>query len=221
MRRLALVNPNTDAGVTDAMLAIGREALPSGFVLEGRTAAFGARLIADEGALAVAARAVAEMAASLAAEDLAGVIVAAFGDPGIEALRTHVRVPVTGIAEAAMLEAAMLEEGAGGRRFAIVTTTPRLEAAIRARAAAYGVGDRLCAIRFTPGDPAALTGQPDRLRAACAAAIEDDGAEAVVIGDGPLATAARQLAGVFPVPIVEPIPAAVRLAAARAKTLTP
>jgi allantoin racemase len=70
----------------------------------------------------------------------------------------------------------------------------------------------------TSGDPAALTADP----AAAAAALADlsrtargDGAEAVVVGGGPLALAARILAARAPLPVVEPIPAAVRLALRR------
>jgi Asp/Glu/hydantoin racemase len=45
-------------------------------------------------------------------------------------------------------------------------------------------------------------------------AVERDGAEAVVVGGGPLADAARALAASSPVPLVEAVPAAVRRMAA-------
>ncbi|MFN5509762.1 MAG: aspartate/glutamate racemase family protein, partial [Burkholderiales bacterium] len=152
----------------------------------------------------------------------AGLIIAAFGDPGLDAAKTRWALPMTGIAEAGMAEAA-----AGGRRFSVVTTTPRLVDSIGARARAYGHGERFLGVRLTPGDPALLMADPERLvgalEEACRAAIEIDGAEAIVIGGGPLAVAARALQGRFrlhgeaaAVPIVEPIPAAVRLALARA-----
>ena len=40
--------------------------------------------------------------------------------------------------------------------------------------------------------------------------VRDDSAEAVVVGGGPLADAARTLAPTSPVPLIEPVPAAVR-----------
>jgi Asp/Glu/hydantoin racemase len=61
-------------------------------------------------------------------------------------------------------------------------------------------------------DPAAVT---EALALACEAAIRIDGAQALVIGGGPLALAARALRPRFVVPIIEPIPAAVRLAQKR------
>ncbi|MFY9238872.1 MAG: aspartate/glutamate racemase family protein [Roseovarius sp.] len=55
----------------------------------------------------------------------------------------------------------------------------------------------------------------EALATAIAAAIADGGAEAVVIGGGPLAEAARALASRTPVPLIEPVPAAVRLSLER------
>jgi allantoin racemase len=66
---------------------------------------------------------------------------------------------------------------------------------------------------LTEGDPVALATDPDRLVAALAAAaracIDDDGAQAIIIGGGPLAQAADQLQGRIAVPIIRPIAAAV------------
>ncbi|MEO0388990.1 MAG: hydrogenase expression protein HupH, partial [Pseudomonadota bacterium] len=71
----------------------------------------------------------------------------------------------------------------------------------------------------TPGDPASVMKDPTALQSALDLAIlkavgEAD-VSAVVIGGGPLATVARELAAKSPVPLIEPIPAAVRLSFAR------
>lgn len=217
--KLLLVNPNTSVTTTAAMLAIAREAAPAGVELAGATAAFGAALITDEAKLATAAEAVVSLLREIA-DPGDGVIVAAFGDPGLAQLRDDLgrrrpAVPVTGIAEAAFLEARR-----DGRVFAVATTTPGHVGAITALAAAYGHGAHLRGVFLTPGDPATLMADPDGLVAAletaCRAAI-GAGAEAVVIGGGPLAVAARALRATLPVPIIEPVPAAVRLAVERAR----
>ncbi len=215
---IALVNPNTNAGTTATMVAIAREAAGEGVTIEGRTAGFGVPLITDTVALAVAAEAVLALAAGLAGFDR--VIVAAFGDPGVTALRQRLAVPVIGIAEAAMADAA-----AGGRAFAVVTTTPDLVGAIAARAAQLGHA-RFCGTWLTPGDPLAAMADParlaDALGEAARTAIAEGGAEAIIIGGGPLALAARRLAGTLPVPLIEPVPAAVRRALAHdRKAATP
>ncbi|MEM0936946.1 MAG: aspartate/glutamate racemase family protein [Pseudomonadota bacterium] len=209
--RLALINPNTSAETTALMVKIAAEEAGADAEVTGYTAASGAPLITTPDALDAAAEVVAALAPDLVPAD--AVIVAGFGDPGVAALRAVLSVPVTGIAEASMGEAA-----AGGRRFAVATTTPDLRDRIAATAALYGFGG-FVGTWTTPGDPAALTADAPALEAALAeavaAALREGGAEAVVIGGGPLALAARALSPTAPVSLIEPVPAAVRLSRAR------
>jgi Asp/Glu/hydantoin racemase len=208
MRRIVLLNPNTDARVTAAMVAVARTAAPDDdVVVDGVTAPFGVTLITTPEALATAAKAVVAAGRALPADGHDGVIVSAFGDPGLARLRALLHVPAVGIAEAGMAAAA--RHG----RFSVVTTTPALAGSIAALAASYGHADRLVSIRVTDADPSTLMGDSDRLLAAlaatCRTAVERDHAACVLIGGGPLATAARALKGTLPVPVIEPIPCAV------------
>lgn len=202
--RIALVNPNTSLATTEAMLAIARRAAPGGVEIVGLTAPFGSHLITTVSGLAEASRAVASLAPDIAAD---GVIVAAFGDPGLDELRARLAMPVTGIGEAAFLAAA-------GRRAAVVTTTPDLAPAIREMARRHGHDD--LPVVLTPGDPGGLMADPAALLAAlldaCHQAVDRYRAEALIIGGGPLAEAARVLRHRVPVPMIEPVPAAVDLA---------
>ena len=214
--KLALVNPNTSTAITGVMVEIAAETAGARAGVLGHTATFGATLITEPSALAVAAEAVAALAPALRYAD--AVIIAAFGDPGLDALRAALDVPVTGIAEAGMAEAAE-----GARRFAVVTTTPRLCDRIAETAWRYG-HRRFAGTWTTPGDPAALTADPAALEAALAAAVEqavrEGGVDAVVIGGGPLTVAARVLAATARVPLIEPVPAAVRYSLKRAMART-
>lgn len=211
--RVALINPNTSAATTAAMVALAQAEAAGAFAVEGVTAAFGASVIVDEAALAVGAQAVAQAAAGWAHEarrpDAA--IVAAFGDPGLDAVERVLPGRAVGIGAAGLAEAA-----AGGRRFAVATTTPGLAAAIGARVTRLGLGAGWLGVFLTPGEPVALTADPARLEAVLADAVsraQAAGAEAVVIGGGPLAVAARALRPRFSVEIVEPVPAAARAVA--------
>jgi Asp/Glu/hydantoin racemase len=208
MKRIVLVNPNTSADATSLMLAIARKHLTAGHSIEGLTAPVGTPLIVDADQLNVAAAAVATMAPILAPR-ADGVIVSAFGDPGADVLGVLLTVPVAGIAECAMREAA-----AGGRRFSIVTTTPRLVSAIRSCAERLGLHGQLAGICTTDGPMEALMADHAMLVAAldraARVAVDRDGVEAVIIGGGPLAAAAECLGKRSSVPIVEPVPAAVR-----------
>ena len=113
--RILLLNPNTTKGVTDLMMAAGREVASPGTELIPQTA--------QRGLPYIATRAEAQIGGTIALEMLAerhhevdAAIIAAFGDPGLFGARELFDIPVVGLAEAAMLTACML-----GRRFAIVT----------------------------------------------------------------------------------------------------
>lgn len=211
MARIHLINPNTSVATTDMMVAIARAVAPADILIEGLTAQRGVPLIVEPVSLATAATAVMELSNALTGD---GVIVAAFGDPGADALSATLSMPVIGIGEASILTASH-----GNRRFSIVTTTPMLEASIRQRVAKLGSTGALASIRSTSADPHALTANPaaleTALRTLAARCIAEDGAEAIIVGGGPLSLAARAIARHLPVPLIEPIPCAVAQIVAR------
>ena len=209
--RIALINPNTSTATTWQMVRIATPHFSG--PIEGLTAPFGAPLITTPDALNQAALAVHALLPQLDGYD--GIVVSAFGDPGQAALVRSLQVPIVGIAEAAMAEA-----HAVAPRFAVVTTTLELIARIGQRANDLGYRPAYAGCWITPGDPADLTANPDRLLialrdAALAALAADPAIGAVIIGGGPLAEAAEALAGDLPVPVIQPIPAAMRLVRSR------
>jgi allantoin racemase len=146
MRRVALINPNSDTAATKRMVLAAQDAgAPLGLEIFGVTVAFGARLITNEAELAEAAEAVEALVPDLPALD--GVIVSAFGDPGLERLRTRMSCPAVGIGECALAEAA-----AGGRRFAVVTTTPGLVESIARAVARLDLTASFAGVVLTNGD---------------------------------------------------------------------
>ena len=204
---ILLINPNTSQATTDMMVRIAQSAASNNVKIIGATAPQGPSMIVDPRALAASAPQVVEIGVARA-KDVSGIIISAFGDPGIGDLRRAVSVPVVGIAEAAMLVAS-----ANGRRFGVATTTPGLVASIDARAAELGLARLYSETRLTSGDPLKLAAEPDRLvealRQAVSACIELDKAEAVIIGGGPLGNAATALTPMFSIPVIAPIPEAV------------
>ncbi|WP_329284469.1 aspartate/glutamate racemase family protein [Streptomyces sp. NBC_00691] len=210
---MVLINPNTSTATTAMMTALARRALGGAIPVRGVTVTRGPRMLTDPAALDAAAREV--VAAGLratAAGDCAALVVGAFGDPGAAELRAATDVPVVGLGEAALREAA-----SGGTPFGIATTTPLLAEAIAARVAALGLADRYTGLRLTTGAPEHLSAAPesllDELEHAVRACVERDGARAVVIGGGPLGEAAEELRIRCDVRIVAPIPAACRVLA--------
>jgi Asp/Glu/hydantoin racemase len=202
MTHILLINPNTSQATTQMMLEIARASLDGRAEIRGLTVASGVPMIVGEADLRTAA----DVVSALDVGDACGVIVAAFGDPGAEVLRRRLAMPVVGIGEAAMREAA--RHG----RFGIATTTPALAASIEMKVRQLGLEAAFAGVRLTPGDPWLLGQDPAALEAALAAAVqacvEADGARAVVIGGGPLGRAAQALSTRFAIPVIGPVPAA-------------
>lgn len=208
MRNILLINPNTSQATTSMMVRIAASELPKDVQVTGVSAKLGPSMIVNEAELNAASLEVDRIWRD-AGSAWDGVIVSAFGDPGVELVRRTSRGPVVGICEASMIEAAQ-----GSRRFGVATVTPELARAIDRHALMLGLGAQYTGIRLTPGDPRALAADPEALEKALAGAvlrcIDEDGAQAVIIGGGPLGQAARGLAGRFGVPVIAPISAAVR-----------
>lgn len=207
-KRILLINPNSLEATTAMMVVIAKSAAADGFDIVGATATRAPPMIVTPDALEAAASEV-DTIARAHASSCDGIIVAAFGDPGLAGIKRATDLPAVGIGESSMLEAA-----GESRRFGVATTTPLLKAKIDALSEALGLRARYTGTRFAAGDPHALMRDPSLLRAALAGAVEacivQDGAEAVIIGGGPLGEAARELQPMFAVPIIAPIPSAVR-----------
>lgn len=127
-------------------------------------------------------------------EDVAAIIVSAFSDPGLEELRAEVDIPVFGIGEEAFHAAAQDD-----REFGIVTVTPDedLVESFREKAESLGYSHLYHGVRVTPGDPEELVESPEKLDAALTEAVQEsvrlDGAEAIIMGGGPLSEPALRI----------------------------
>ena len=200
MATLLLMNPNSNAATTDAMVAIARTVLPG---VTGWTAPEGPLMIVTEDALSRAE----ELVGNAELPEVGGVIVSAFGDPGRAALAARLSCPVVGIGQAAAFEAAE-----GGRSVAVVTTTPGLKDSIDAMMRGH-IGAAYMGCLLTHGEPEALMRDPAVLDDALTEAIvraAGQGAQSIIIGGGPLGEAADRLAPLSPVPLIAPIRAAAR-----------
>ena len=210
--RLLLVNPNISADVTGVMADEARRSASPGTEIVPATARFGALYIENRAEAAIAGHAVLDAIAEHGA-GMDGVIVSAFGDPGLAAARELFDVPVVGIAESAFLLAWTL-----GRRYSIVAMTSRLGTWFREAAEEHGLAGRLASVRALAEGPTDIARAKDELRerlvAEAVKAVEIDGAEVVILGGGPIAGLAREVADRIPVPAMDGVSCAVRLAEA-------
>ncbi len=207
MPRALIINPNTSDKVTQILSDHIASHLPADWQLLRATARFGADYISSEASYAISAHACLDAFAPHAGQCDA-VLIGCFGDPGIEALRELAGVPVIGLAEAAMQEAARYG------RFAIVTGGQRWPAILQRRAQAAGLAAQLADIRIVPASGAELAARPDYARQVlgelCLQIMEAQPVDAIVLGGAALAGLGDVLAEELGLAVVDSVSAAAR-----------
>lgn len=209
--KLLLINPNTTTAMTDLVLAVARDVVAPGTGLVGVTGRFGAAYVSSRSAYAIAAHAALDAWAQ-ADGAFDAVVLACFGDPGLDGLRELCPVPVVGMADASIQLAASL-----GRSFGIVTGGERWGPMLREFVASRGLSDRLASVQTVAPTGGDIARDPDAAMAlladACCAAARD-GADHVILGGAGLAGLAPRIRDRVPVPLVDSTVAAVRMAEA-------
>jgi allantoin racemase len=214
MRSLLVINPNTSASVSALLQTHVQAAAGLHVQVHTVTARFGAPYISDEASYAVASHATLDAwAAALAGtaetegDGAPGtpdaVLIGCFGDPGLLALRESSPVPVTGLAEAAFIEAA--RHG----RFAIVTGGERWGPMLQRLAQGLGHAPSLAGIHTVAPTGAQLAADPVAARTlltqACRDAVRQLGAQAVILGGAGLAGMAAALQPGVSVPLIDSV----------------
>lgn len=210
--KLLVINPNISDDVTALIESEALRSASPDTKLVVRTAGHGVEYIETRFESLIAAGAVAEIIAEHAGE-VDGVVVAAFGDPGMPALKELADVPVIGITEAALCAAALQ-----GHRFSIIAISDRIRPWYLDCVERFGLGGRLASIRSINESLNAIGSvQQDfkeTLLALSRQAVAEDGADVVILAGAPLAGLARELRGQIPVPVVDGISAGIRMAEA-------
>ena len=207
--------------LADKALAEYRAAAGPGVEITTACVANGTRTIESDYDIALAGPETARLAVVAEAEGIDACTIACFSDPGCDAAREAVSIPVIGEGQAALQMASLL-----GSRFAIITTSEQCIARMRRLAARSGHGHRLASVR------AAGVGVMDlahdsiaKIVAESVAAVRDDGAEVVLLGctgtgEHMGEVVQREVTaalGVY-VPVIDPVKAALKLAEACAAT---
>lgn len=235
--KLLIINPNISDDVTALIESEALRSASPDTELVVRTAGHGVEYIETRFESLIAAGAVAEVIAEYAgigegaaggttagtagridaartdAAPVDGVVVAAFGDPGMPALKELTDVPVIGITEAALCAAALQ-----GHRFSVIAISDRIRPWYLDCVERFGLGGRLASIRSINESLNAIGSvQQDfkeTLLALSRQAVAEDGADVVILAGAPLAGLARELRGRIPVPVVDGISAGIRMAEA-------
>jgi allantoin racemase len=147
--------------------------------------------------------AVARTVVEVAARGYHAVVGTAFLDNGLDAARELVDIPVVGPAKTTLYMAATL-----ANRFAVITAAGDLPKHIRACAKVLGVADRLTAVAALTCTVADFLHDEDRAVALTISTgkrlVEDQGAEAIVLGCGATTGLAVRMARELGVPVLDP-----------------
>jgi allantoin racemase len=210
--QILVVNPNTPASMTETIAAAARAVAGAWTEVVAVTSSMGPASIEgyyDE------ALAVPGLLMEIAAGERAGAqaaIIACFDDTGLDAARAMAAIPVIGICEAALSVASFIAQ-----RFTVVTTTERSRVPVEGLVQRYGMAGRA---RVRAADIPVLSledatsGAVEKLRGEIARAIEEDRAEAIVLGCAGMADLAHQLQDEFDLPVIDGVGAAVKQAEA-------
>lgn len=211
--RIHVINPNASAAMTAKIASAARSAASTDTEIVARQSSSAPATIecAYDEALAVPG-----LLACIRDGERARVdahVIACFGDPGLRASREIASAPVLGIAEAAMRAASML-----AARFSIVTTLKRAVGPTELLVDHYGL-QRLCR-RVRSSELAVHEFEESndtvrrRIAEVCRLALDEDDAEAIVLGCAGMADLAADLSRELQVPVIDGVGVAVKFAEA-------
>jgi allantoin racemase len=198
--RLLVINPNSDAAVTEHLRLAAARVLPDGSRVDAVDCPQSPPVIETALDDVLAAPAV---VAAAAAGDPDAFLIGCFGDPAVSALRELTAAPVVGLGEAALVEASLVTS-----RFGVITTLDRGIPALWSQLEHAGTAGACAGIRSVeaagPGpDPGAddllgrLARQGQRLLA--------DGADGLVLACAGFGRCREPLAAALDVPVCDGI----------------
>ena len=149
-------------------------------------------------------------------EGYAAVCIDTMSDSGVAALRSMLDIPVFGPGRASMLAALML-----GDRFSILTMTSRWKPLYKKALDELGLHHKCASVRaieVPPDNQSLMSGKEEDifplLHAAALKAVEEDGAEVLILGSTTMHQSHAYLADKLPVPLINPGPLTYKLAEA-------
>jgi len=206
--RILVINPNTTAAMTEKIGAAARRVAAPGTEIVAVNPAGGPVSIEGYYDEAISVPGLLEMIRRT--PDVDAVVIACFDDTGLDAARCVTDRPVVGIGEAAYHMAAMLSN-----KFSVVTTLGRSVPALEHNLHRYGLAARCARVRSSevpvldlekPGSNAR-----GRISAEVGRAIEEDRAEAIVLGCAGMTDLTEALAAEHGLPVLDGVVCAVSL----------
>ncbi|MFC7407396.1 aspartate/glutamate racemase family protein [Hydrogenophaga atypica] len=211
--KLLLINPNTTQAMTDAIAEAARAVASPGTEIVAVQPSFGPVSIESHYDEAFAAAGVAEQVRLAAAWRPDAVVIACFGDPGLEAAREATDAPVLGIAEPAFHAAGMLATG-----FSVITTMTRTCIMAERLLQRYGADQHCRGVHGTDIPVLDLEGcgveTLQQIEDAAREALARDRSGAIVLGCAGMAPLCATLSQRLGVPVIDGVAVAAKFAEA-------
>ena len=208
-RRITVINPNTSASMTAAVVAAAQTVAAPGTRITGATPSSGVGEIESHVDEAWGAAGVIEQVLAGERAGTDGYVIACFGDTGVPAAREIAAGPVVGMTEAALLTAALI-----AHRFAVVTMPRRTIEQSDRVVRSLGLEHR-CAVHAVDVPVAEVTGGSTHLLdlfvAESRRAMDGFGAEAIVLGCAGLTDLVDPLVTALGIPVIDGVLAAVTM----------
>ena len=204
--RIRVANANTTEAITETCVAAARAVAAAGTVIVGATPAFGPAVISTRAENAIAGHGLLALLAEHAGQ-VDAAILAVSHDTALEAARQMMPCPVVGMTEAACLTACLT-----GGRFGVLTlgqAGPYEELVAR-----HGLAARCAEVRGVAATPQDMLRDPEGVAALVLAEARAMAArcDSLVLAGAVLAGMDRRLQADCPVPLLDGIACAVKLA---------
>lgn len=207
---IVLINPNSTASMTQAMLRTARDTAPDAS-FQGWTSRHGPPAIEGTGDGAAATAPLLELVQRASEAGATVIIIGCFDDTGLAEARAIAACPVVGIGQAAYHMAAL-----AGARFSVVTTLPVSVPILEENINAYGFGGHLARVRASDVPVLALErnagAAADRIIEEISAAEQEDGVQSVVLGCAGMVDIAEQARSKTQVRLIDGVRAAAHIA---------
>lgn len=208
-----MINPNTTVEMTKQIERELNRLKGDDTVLEVTNPSSGPGAVASNYDEIVAGFELLRMVQAAEDDGYDAIIIACFSDPAIVAAKELCDIPVVGIAEASMHMACML-----GSKFTILTTS-RKRIPSKALYVRYnGLESRLASVRALGVSVVETSHEPGKTKEAilnvAREAIEEDGAEVIILGCAGMAGYGKELEEELGVPVLDPNAVALKMAEA-------
>ena len=208
--RILVINPNTTQEMTDDIARVARAAAARSTEIDCISPAAGPRSIEGFTDEVLAAYHTVDTVASTKGQYDAYVI-ACYGDPALSACREVADVPVVGIAEASFHMASLV-----AFKWSIVSVLPRVKPLLEELVHRNGMEQKCASIRCTPLSVLEIEEDIERAKGMMVEegqkAIDQDGAEAILLGCAGLGPLDKRMQNELGVPVFDGTACAVKLA---------